>query len=108
MLLIEIDRDGLLKPLQCVTGVVERRHTLPILSNVLIEKTMDRLSFLATDLEIQISSQIACGNAPADFSIRTLESIGKVWRRSTTPVTHCKGLSKPSRSISINNIKYIL
>ena len=69
MLLIEIDRDGLLKPLQCVTGVVERRHTLPILSNVLIEKTTDRLSFVATDLEIQISSQIPCGGAPADFSI---------------------------------------
>ena len=69
MLLIEIDRDGLLKPLQSVTGVVERRHTLPILSNVLIEKFADRLFFVATDLEIQISAQIACVGASADFSI---------------------------------------
>jgi DNA polymerase-3 subunit beta len=37
MLNIKTSRDSLLKPLQSVTGIVERRHTLPILSNVLIE-----------------------------------------------------------------------
>ena len=37
MKLIQADRDTLLKPLQTVTGIVERRHTLPILSNVFIE-----------------------------------------------------------------------
>ncbi|WP_269531612.1 DNA polymerase III subunit beta [Chitinimonas sp. BJYL2] len=56
MLLIQADRDALLKPLATVTGIVERRHTLPILSNVLISKQAGELSFLATDLEIQIST----------------------------------------------------
>ncbi len=56
MILIKTDKDTLLKPLQIVTGVVERRHTLPILSNVLIQQVEEKLSFLATDLEIQIET----------------------------------------------------
>nr|ABB69882.1 DNA polymerase III beta chain [Nitrosospira sp. NIJS16] len=56
MKLIETDRDTLLKPLQMVTGIVERRHTLPILSNVLIERKHESISFIATDLEIQITT----------------------------------------------------
>lgn len=54
MLILQAERNVLLKPLQAVTGVVERRHTLPILSNVLIEKTAEKFTMLATDLEIQI------------------------------------------------------
>jgi len=54
MLLLKTTRDALLAPLQAVSGVVEKRHTLPILSNVLIEKTGERLTFTATDIEIQI------------------------------------------------------
>ena len=56
MKLIQADRDTLLKPLQMVTGIVERRHTLPILSNVLIERKDEKISFVATDLEIQITT----------------------------------------------------
>lgn len=56
MLLIQTDRDTLLKPLQAVTGIVERRHTLPILSNVLIERNGGTISFMATDLEIQVAT----------------------------------------------------
>ena len=49
MKLVQLPRDALLKPLQAVTGIVERRHTLPILSNVLIERHEDSLRFVATD-----------------------------------------------------------
>lgn len=56
MLLIKTNRDTLLKPLQTVTGIVERRQTLPILSNVLIQQNEEKTSFLATDLEIQIKT----------------------------------------------------
>ena len=48
MVLIKTHRDTLLAPLQSVSGIVERRHTLPILSNVLLEKHGDRLTLLAT------------------------------------------------------------
>lgn len=56
MLILQTDRDSLLKPLQAVTGIVERKHTLPILSNVLIESQQGQLTILATDLEIQINT----------------------------------------------------
>ncbi|MDO9600130.1 MAG: DNA polymerase III subunit beta [Azoarcus sp.] len=62
MLLLNTTRDALLAPLQSVAGIVEKRHTLPILSNVLIEKQGDRLTLLATDIEIQIRTTTA-GNA---------------------------------------------
>jgi DNA polymerase III subunit beta len=52
-------RDTLLKPLQAVSGIVERRQTLPILSNVLIETGNDKLKLTATDLEIQIAAETA-------------------------------------------------
>lgn len=54
MLLIKTKRDNILTPLQSVCGIVEKRHTLPILSNVLIEKSGDQLTLLATDIETQI------------------------------------------------------
>ena len=62
MKLIEADKDTLLKPLQTVTGIVERRHTLPILSNVLIERKNTEISFIATDLEIQITTSVQDSN----------------------------------------------
>ena len=48
MKLVQLERDALLKPLQAVTGIVEKRHTLPILSNVLIERKKGRLLMVAT------------------------------------------------------------
>ena len=44
------------KPLQAVSGIVERRHTLPILANVLLEQKDGRLFVTATDLEMQITA----------------------------------------------------
>ena len=59
MHLLTTTRDALLAPLQSVAGIVEKRHTLPILSNVLIEKQGDQLTMLATDIEIQIRTTSA-------------------------------------------------
>jgi len=56
MQLKQIPRDALLKPLQAVSGIVERRHTLPILANVLLEHKDGRLHVTATDLEMQITA----------------------------------------------------
>ena len=47
-------REALLRPLQLVVGVVERRQTLPILSNVLLSIDDQRLSITGTDLEVEI------------------------------------------------------
>ena len=55
--MIKAKRDDILNPLSAVSGIIEQRHTLPILSNVLIEQTGQNLSFLATDIEIQITAR---------------------------------------------------
>ena len=47
-------RDVLLTPLQAVIGVVERRQTMPILSNVLLVAKEGHLSVTATDLEVEL------------------------------------------------------
>lgn len=53
-----IQREALLKPLQIVNGVVERRQTLPILSNVLLTLHRDSLSLTGTDLEVEIVTKV--------------------------------------------------
>lgn len=58
MFIEKINKEVLLKPLQTVVGIVERKQPLPILSNVLIEKKNTGIRFLATDLEIQISTEV--------------------------------------------------
>ena len=55
--MIKAKRDDILNPLSAVSGIIERRHTLPILSNVLIEQAGQNLAFLATDIEIQITAR---------------------------------------------------
>ena len=55
---IETKRELLLKPLQHVIGVVERRQTLPILSNVLLTARQEELILTATDMEVELSSRI--------------------------------------------------
>ncbi|MEW6119002.1 MAG: DNA polymerase III subunit beta [Pseudomonadota bacterium] len=68
MLLIQSERNALLGALSAVVGVVERRHTLPILSNLLLEKKDGKLTLLATDLELQISTRLDA-NGGEDFAI---------------------------------------
>lgn len=55
---LEAKREHLLKPLQQVIGAVERRQTLPILSNVLLSATGRELTLTATDLEVELSVRI--------------------------------------------------
>lgn len=50
-------RDVLLKPLQAVIGVVERRQTMPILSNILLVTKNGQLSVTATDLEVELVAE---------------------------------------------------
>lgn len=50
-------RETILKPLQTVVGVVERRQTMPILSNVLLSTKGSKLSITATDLEVEMVAE---------------------------------------------------
>lgn len=54
MIVLKATQEKLLSVLQSVSGIVEKRHTLPILANVLLRKTGGNVQFTTSDLEIQI------------------------------------------------------
>ena len=90
MKILDIDKDVLLKPLQAVSGIVERRHTLPILSNVMLETRGTELNLVTTDLEIQIATSAKLNKAAADHAVtvsaRKLQDILRALP-DNTPVT---------------------
>src|SRR3546814_8751913 len=61
MQLGQATRDALLKPRATVAGIVERRNTLPILANILLRKEGKNVAFIATDLEVQITTHAEFG-----------------------------------------------
>lgn len=54
MIVLKATQEKLLSVLQSVAGIVEKRHTLPILANVLLRKAGPNVQFTTSDLEIQI------------------------------------------------------
>ncbi len=55
---LKIQRDDLLTPLQQVIGAVEKRQTLPALSNVLVKSFDNHFTLTATDLEIELVATV--------------------------------------------------
>lgn len=82
-----INRDALLKPLQMVSGAIERRHTLPILSNVLIEVSDSQLSLTGTDLEVELV---------ATTDALTIESAGRITVPAKKLLDICRSLPDAS------------
>jgi DNA polymerase-3 subunit beta len=73
-----IDRSTLLKPLGHIYSVVEKRNTIPILSNVLIETNSSKVSFTATDMDMDIVETTRCmvlGQGKVTVSAHTLYDI---------------------------------
>jgi DNA polymerase-3 subunit beta len=64
-----LDRELLLKPLLLVSGAVERKSTLPILSNILFEVSDNSLTLTATDLELEMVAYAVISNEGANGSI---------------------------------------
>jgi DNA polymerase-3 subunit beta len=58
-----VRKNDLLRELQLFQGIVERKNTIPILANVLMEAKGDQVSFLATDLEVGLRSRCAASVA---------------------------------------------
>ncbi|MFZ8923507.1 MAG: DNA polymerase III subunit beta [Candidatus Puniceispirillaceae bacterium] len=57
---LTIDRMSLLRPLGHVQSVVERRNTIPILANVVLRAEDGGLSFTATDMDMDIATEVGC------------------------------------------------
>ena len=68
MIVLKAPQSRLLDALQSVGGVVERRHTLPILANVLLRKRGPMLEFTASDLEIQVRTTVELGGDEGELS----------------------------------------
>ncbi|MCV2370477.1 DNA polymerase III subunit beta [Roseateles oligotrophus] len=68
MIVLKAPQDKVLGALQAVAGIVERRHTLPVLANVLIRKQGANLELTTSDLEIQVRTTAELGGDAGDFS----------------------------------------
>lgn len=65
-----ISRESLLRPLQLLNGVIERKQTLPVLSNILIVATEEGLSLHATDLELGMVLKLSLeGGQPGEATL---------------------------------------
>ena len=83
-----VQREALLKTLTLVTGVVERRQTMPILANVLLDVDGDKLSMTGTDTEIEISGHL--------FLAEAAESPGSITVPAKKLLDICKSLPEGS------------
>ena len=82
-----INREALLKPLQLVTAVIERRQTVPILANVFLNLKDKALSLLGTDMEVELSGRIILEEAGKE---------GKTTAPARKLVDICKSLPEES------------
>lgn len=76
---IIIERDVLLGALQTVSGAIERRQTLAVLSNILVEAESDFIRFTATDLEIELSCVVQVSDIATVLEGGAITVSGKKW-----------------------------
>ena len=69
MIVLKATQEKVLSALQSVAGIVERRHTLPILANVMIRKTGSQIQLTTSDLEIQIRTSAVLDGDAGNFTI---------------------------------------
>ncbi len=99
---IEITRESLLEPLLAVNGVVEKRQTLPVLSNVLLQISEQSIIFTGTDLEIQLTA------STSDFKLLSDES-GEITLPARKLTDICKNFSEGSLiTISIERERAVI
>lgn len=132
----EISREALIKPLQLVTGVVERRQTLPVLSNVQLVLEKGTLSLTGTDLEVELIGRVPvetydvegeitvparkfadiCKNLPEDAAIScelvdnklVIKSGRSRFSLSTLPASEFPAIEEPKGSLSFKISQKIL
>ena len=68
MIVLKATQEKVLSALQSVAGIVERRHTLPILANVMIRKTASQIQLTTSDLEIQIRTSAVLDGDAGNFT----------------------------------------
>ena len=124
-----VDRDTLLKPLQTVLGVVERRQSLPVLANVLLQCKDDEIAITGTDMELELVARVdvsgadegeatlparklndICRNLPADARVElsvdgekaTLRSGRSRFSLSTLPADEFPNADAPADGVDVS------
>lgn len=69
MIVFKAPQAQILEAVQAVAGIVERRHTLPVLANVLLRKQSGRIELITSDLEIQIRTEAELGGDEGDLAV---------------------------------------
>ena len=93
-------RESLLRPLQSVIGVVERRQTMPILANVLLAVNDGELSLTATDLEVELVAKSA---------VDKVDSSGEITVPGRKFLEICRALPEESKvSLQLDGDRVVL
>lgn len=109
MMHIHSNCENLLTPVKTVEGIVEKRQTLPILSNILIEQDNERVKFSATDLDIQISTEAPVGVAGCQASFTVSASkVASILAALSAKDTVSFELEEKDLTISCNNGQFHL
>ena len=112
MIVMKTTQARILSILQSVAGIVERRHTLPILANVLIRKTGGALQVTTSDLEIQIRTTAElegdAGNFTTTVGARKLIDILRTMPAEDFPVVQESPGFGPSFSVPQKTLKDLL
>src|SRR4051794_30833061 len=66
--LVKAPQKEILRALTAVCGIVERHHTLPILANVLLNKSGDTIEIVASDLDLQMRTRCTLGSGSSQVS----------------------------------------
>ncbi len=97
----KIDRDQLFKSLNYCQGVIEKRSTLPILSNILIEAKNSSLKITATDLDLIFINSIEDvkiekeGSTTTSAAVRQAPLLGKLLQYTQSVIRQALPLDKP-------------
>lgn len=78
------NRDTLLRPLQILNGVIERRHTLPVLSNILVQTGANGLILRGTDREVELVVELTEGveieGGESGATTVPAQKLAEIWR----------------------------
>lgn len=76
----KLTKDVLARPLQIVTGIVERKQTLPVLSNVLVVAKNDEIVITGTDMEVEMVCRISADVEEAGSVTLPARKLNDIWK----------------------------
>lgn len=79
---LTIEQPAALRAVSRVQSVIERRSTIPILSNVLLAPEGDQLRIIGTDLEMEVSELVDCAGAPGSAITVPASTLHEILRNS--------------------------